>query len=320
MGLTAERGEKRRGRWKEREIFLTSGWEEEEEDGNGTFGGKKKTERWAAKGRTRDTDKEEEEERLSFFFLSFWMLEGIRLFSQGQNVAENTSEKRGLFKGNLKWALGFIAWFVFFSLYVPFLIIFRLRLLLPSFLFLFSLSISSLCLIGRENGGGGRKGILCFCGVLRIGTFLVSRKKEKKGKYNGFFVRMCLSWGGKGFFYTEPLYRKVIVSTIWQCTEREILRSPFPASQYLCSTSVLLHSHSFCRALRIYCTISPPDPMQEEEEEDPMAWEGGWLDCCSLYPPTGFIEGARNSTKVAPTVGVLNVDFLNEILITTSFA
>ncbi len=121
MGLTAERGEKRRGRWKEREIFLTSGWEEEEEeeDGNGTFGGKKKTERWAAKGRTRDTDKEEEE-RLSFFFLSFWMLEGIRLFSQGQNVAENTSEKRGLFKGNLKWALGFIARFVFFFSICPF--------------------------------------------------------------------------------------------------------------------------------------------------------------------------------------------------------
>ncbi len=94
MGLATERGEERGGRWKEREIFLTSGWEEEE-DGNGTFGGKRKTERWAAKGRTRDTDKEEEEEeRLSFFFLSFWMLEGIRLFSQGHNVAEKTRQRK----------------------------------------------------------------------------------------------------------------------------------------------------------------------------------------------------------------------------------
>ncbi len=163
----------------------------------------------------------------------------------------------------------------FFLLYVPFLIIFRLRLLLllPSFLFLFSLSISSLCLIGRENGGGGR-GILCFCGgVLRIGTFLVSRKTEKKEKYTtGFFIRMCLFGGG--CFYTEPLYAKVIVSTIWQCTEREILLSPFPASQCLCSTSVLLHSHSFCTySSRIYCTISPPQ-IQCKRRKRRIRWLG----------------------------------------------
>ncbi len=93
MGLTAERREERGGRWKEREIFLTSGWEEEE-DGNGTFGEKKKTERWAAKGRTRDTDKEEEEERLSFFFFRFGCWKGFASFLKGTMWRKKIRQKK----------------------------------------------------------------------------------------------------------------------------------------------------------------------------------------------------------------------------------
>ena len=131
---------------------------------------------------------------------------------------------------------------------------------------------------------------------------------QKNGEKRKIYWLLCqnvLVWGEKRLFYTEPFYAKVRVSTIWQCTEREILRSPFPASQYLCSTSVLLHSHSFCIAL-VYTAPYPPQ-IQCKRRKRRIRWlgrAGGLIAASSIHPPVLSI-GARNSTKVAPTVGVL---------------